>query len=147
MYNKKAFWRFNPQILTEPSCCDYLKLQMKIFFETNETPGISATLLWETFKAFIRGCIISYQAFQNKKNRTEQLELEKIKQLDLENAIDPTTAKHNKIAALKFKLNQILSAKIIMIFQYTKQKNVEFGDKPHKLLAPQIREGLHYSKN
>lgn len=35
---------------------------------------------------------------------------EQIRQLDLENATDPSIDKHNKIAVLTFKLNQILSA-------------------------------------
>ena len=40
--------------------------------------------------------------------------------------------------SLKYKLNQILSKKISRAF--TKQKYFEFGDKPHKLLARQLRK-------
>lgn len=42
--------------------------------------------------------------------------------------------KHNKILLLKFKLNKLLSEKVITLFQVTKQEHFEFGDKPHKLL-------------
>lgn len=59
------FWRFNPQILTDPGYTEYLKQHMELFYETNGTPGILACLFWESFKAFIRGSIISYQAYQN----------------------------------------------------------------------------------
>lgn len=80
-------WRFNPQMLAEAKVCEYLKSQIEFFFETNDTPGVSPSLLWETFKAFLRGCIISYHTTQNKRRKAEQIELEKqIKQLDIENA-------------------------------------------------------------
>ena len=47
-------------------------------------------LLWDTFKAFMRGAIISAQAYFNKENRKMEQKLEKeIKQLDSENIIHP----------------------------------------------------------
>lgn len=64
---------------------------------------------------------------------------QEIRQLELDNAKDPTTDKHNKITLLKFKLNRILLARVVRLFQITKQENFEFGDKPHKLLAGQLK--------
>lgn len=48
--------------------------------------------------------------------------------------------KRNKIAALKYRLNHILSAQILRLFQPTKQMHFEFGDKPQKLLACQLHK-------
>ena len=85
--------------------------------------------------------MISSQAFFNKENRREQQALEKeIKQLDTENAANPTMIKHNKIAVLKYKLNKIYSDQVVKLYQYTKQLQFEFGDKPQKLLARQLRK-------
>lgn len=50
--------------------------------------------------------------------------------------------KHKKITSLKLEYNQILSAKIAKSFLYAKQKYFEFGDKPHKFLARQIRKNV-----
>ncbi|CDQ95737.1 unnamed protein product [Oncorhynchus mykiss] len=50
--------------------------------------------------------------------------------------------KHKKITSLKFEYNQILSAKIAKSFLYAKQKYFEFGDKPQKLLARQLRKNV-----
>lgn len=137
----KPFWRFNAHILNNPQGYEYIKEQTKLFFEINDTPGISAPLLWETFKAYIRGVIISYQSFQNKENKRELQRIEqKIKLLELDNATDPTINKHNKITLLKYKVNRILSARVIRLFQITKQAHFEFGDKPHKLLARQLKQ-------
>lgn len=54
-------------------------------------------VLWDTFKAYIRGCIISYQAFQRKRNRAELEALEvQIRELDMENAKHPCIEKYKK---------------------------------------------------
>lgn len=43
------------------------------------------------------------------------------------------------MSALKYKLNKILSDRICLAFIFTKQRYFKFGDKPHKLLARQLR--------
>lgn len=58
----------------------------------------------------------------------------------IENSQQPSSAKYNKITALKYKLNQILSLRISRAFTFMKQKFFEFGDKPHNLMARQIRK-------
>lgn len=134
-------WRFNPQLLTNPKFCDYLEAHITLFFETNDNNETPPTLLWETFKAYLRGCIISFQSSLKKRNKAEQSELEEqIHKLDMENAQQSPIEKHNKISALKYKLNQILSERISRAFMFIKQKYSEFGDKPHKLLARQLRK-------
>lgn len=118
---------------------EYLKSQIEFFFERNDTPGVSPSLLGETVKAFLRGCIISYHTTQNKRRKAEQIELEKqIKQLDIENAAYPSIEKQQNICTQIQTINQILSARISRAFQFTKQKQFEFGDKPHKPLARQL---------
>ena len=69
-------WRLNPQILKDKSTNEYIIKQIKTFFEINDKPEISPSLLWETFKAFTRGIMISSQAFYNKEKRKEQNILE-----------------------------------------------------------------------
>lgn len=141
MTEKQTQWRLNPQILNDKACYEYLITQINMFFETNDYPETPASLLWETFKTFIGGALISTQAFRNKENRAKQHVLEReIRQLDMENAIAPCTIIHNKIAAFKYKLNQIYSDQIIKLDQNTKQLHFEFGDKPQKLLARQLRK-------
>lgn len=59
----------------------------------------------------------------------------------MENACKhPCIEKYKKKCAFKYKLNQILCSKISKSFQYVKQKYFEFGDKPQKLLARQLRK-------
>ncbi len=44
-------WRLDPQLLTRKQFCDYLKTQIRLFFEINDKDDISPVLLWESFKA------------------------------------------------------------------------------------------------
>ena len=48
---KQRQWRLNPQILKDKVTQKYITEQIKIFFEINDKPEISSSLLWETFKA------------------------------------------------------------------------------------------------
>lgn len=47
---------------------------------------------------------------------------------------------HREITNLKYQLNQLLSRKITSAFLFIKQKYFEFGEKPHKFLARQLRK-------
>ena len=132
----KPTWRIDPQLLSDPAFCDYLHTEIKTFFDINNQPDTSPSLLWETFKAYLRGCVISFKGKRNKQNKITLLNLEKeIHQLDCENAASPSPNLHKKILQLRFKYNQIISQRLSTKFMYVKQKYFEFSDKPHKLLA------------
>lgn len=134
-------WRLNPLLLTEKEFCDYLKSQISLYFDTNDNSETTPSVLWEAFKAFIRGSIISFEASRRKTNKARLLELDnQINLLDKENAKTPSSDLHKKISALKYEYNKILLAKISKAFLYTKQKHFEFNDKPHRLLARQLRK-------
>lgn len=86
----------------------------------NDTSGVSTTLLWETFKAFLRGCIVLFQASQNERRKAEQVELERaIEQLGSENTANPSIEKHSKISALKYKLNQSNRNNLNLVINHT----------------------------
>ena len=55
----------------------YLENQWELFISTNYSPEVSASTLWETGKAFLRGSIISYTAAKRKTTLVKQLELER----------------------------------------------------------------------
>lgn len=107
----------------------------------NDLSETSPSILWEAFKAYIRGSIISFEASRRKENISKLKDLEEqIKMMDQENARSPSASLHRKITTLKYEYNQIMSVKISKAFLYTRQRFFEFGDKPHKLLARQLRK-------
>lgn len=138
---RDRMWRLDPQLLKEPEFCTYIGSQITFFLEMNDLPETSPSVLWETLKAYVRGCIISFQAERKRRRRQELTELEKqINKMDRENALHPSIDKHKKILSLRYRYNQILSDCIAKAFLFTQQKYFEFGEKPHKLLARQLRK-------
>ena len=117
-------WRLDPQLLTRKQFCEYLDTQIEFCFETNSSP----VLLWESFKAYIRGCFISYQSSQKKRNNQKQTDLEElIWKLHAENAAQRSTEKYNQISALKYQLNTLTSEKNSKPFTSTEQTFLNSG--------------------
>ncbi len=61
-------WWLNPILLQDPIFCTDLENQINIFYETNQSPEISPSLLWDTLKATLRG-YICVEVFKNKANK------------------------------------------------------------------------------
>lgn len=55
---------------------EYFEKEWAIFMETNNIPGTSAVILWETAKVVLRGKIISYSAYKHKKEQKLEKKLE-----------------------------------------------------------------------
>lgn len=60
-------WRLDPLMLSDEDFLAYLSTQTDFFLEVNDTPDVAKSIIWESLKAFLRGQIISYTAYQNKK--------------------------------------------------------------------------------
>ena len=98
------------------------------------------SVLWESFKAVVRGDIISFQIRKKKEEKRRLVEIERLItefETDYKLKLDPITLK--KIISLKTEYNSILSKKTVTILNQVKQKHFELTDKPHKLLARQLR--------
>ena len=59
---KHRTWRFDPLLLADKYFTNFISNQIDYFFEFNKTPDMSYSTIWEAFKAYIRGQIISYSA-------------------------------------------------------------------------------------
>src|SRR4029434_189494 len=82
---------FNTRLLSSDVFVQSIANQINTFIEINKTPDISASTLWDTLKAYLRGSVISYTAFER---RTREAELsglmQKIGQLDTIYAANPS---------------------------------------------------------
>lgn len=79
--------------------------------ETNGTAETFACLLWETLKAHLRDCIISYLGLRNELNKARLLELAgQIHLLDRENGHHPSTKTYKQILESRLLYNQIALA-------------------------------------
>lgn len=65
-------WRLRPYLINDADFCKYLSDKCDDFSVTNDTSDTSDSNLWETFKAVMRGHIISYEA-SLKKSRNSKI--------------------------------------------------------------------------
>lgn len=52
-------WRLNEFLLNKKQVVERVQREIEGFFHTNESEEVPATIVWETFKAYIRGVLIS----------------------------------------------------------------------------------------
>ena len=58
----------DPLLLSCITFKKFLSKQIDIFLEMNNTPGVSQCTIWESMLAYLRGQIISYMAYENKRH-------------------------------------------------------------------------------
>lgn len=76
-------WCLDTHLLLDTDFIKFVSEQLIFFFQVNKTPEITASVLWETMKAFIKGEIISYKAHRRKSRREKLAKLsQRIAQLD-----------------------------------------------------------------
>lgn len=123
-------WRLNSSLLAQASFKDFLNTQMSLFFDTNDSPGVSRCTLWETFKAFMRGQIISYVSSMTRAERAESETLIKeIFKIDNLYATAPTPALYKERLQLQSKFDLLSTSKTQKQLFLTKQRFFETGDK------------------
>ena len=66
-------WRTDNNILKDPNIVKMISDDLRRFFQTNNTPGVSEETIWDAGKAYLRGRIISYTAMI-KKRRLQRME-------------------------------------------------------------------------
>lgn len=134
-------WRFNNALLTDDKVTDELQKQIQIFLQTNDCPEISRSTLWETFKAYMRGQIISLSSLKNKQQREKESKItEEIVETDRMYACSPTPDLYKKRVSLQSELNLLYTAETTKLLRQLRHKHYEYGEKTGKLLAQQIKE-------
>lgn len=80
--------------------------------ETNSTDTVSASLLWDTGKAFLRGSIISYASAKKHAVSQTQLNLQsKLEEFDGKFKNSPSNKLHRELTATRSALKQLLTQK------------------------------------
>ena len=133
-------WKLSPGLLANPEFCEYVSNDISFFLETNRSDQISPSLLWETFKAFIRGRIISFNAHLSKKRRERQQQLlDAILDVDRQQAISPSPDLTIKRIQLQVEFDLLTTGKAEYQLQRTRATYFEHGDRSSRLLASQLK--------
>lgn len=104
-------------------------MQISLFFDSNDSPEISRLTLWETFKVFMCGQIISYVSTQKRAGRVESEVTKEIFRIDNFYASAITPALYNDSLQLQSKFDLLSTSKTQKQLFLAKQCFFEFGDK------------------
>jgi len=133
-------WRLNTGLLSSDKFCEFISDTISRFLENNKSDSTSPSLLWETFKAVIRGEIISYSARIRKDENQRRLELmEAILLIDrqLSTSANPTLQMERLKLQTEFDL--ISTNKAEFLLRRIKGTYYEYGNKASRLLARQLK--------
>lgn len=113
-----------------------LSTQIQLFFEINDMPDIGSDTLWESFKAYLRGQIISFVSHYKKSERSKLTEIsDEIRELDGQYSANPSATPYKKRLQLQSQYYLLSTGKVERQLLQTKQRFFEQGDKAGKLLA------------
>ncbi len=103
-------WRFDSSRLSDDKFKDFVASQINLYFDLNQTPDINSLTLWEAFKAFIRGQVISYVSYLRK---TETVRLSSIAddlyKLDASYASSPSPSLYTKRVQLQAEYDLLMT--------------------------------------
>lgn len=137
----RAPWRLNTHLLTNEGFVDFVSKQIDYFLSFNKTPDVSASLLWDSLKAYIRGEIISYSRFEEKCRRNKLADLsQRIAQIDAIYADSPSSELYKERLTLQSEYNVLTTNHTTELLMQTRSSFFEQGDKAGKLLAHQLRQ-------
>lgn len=139
--NLRPPWRLNTHLLSNEDFVNFVSNQIDFFLSTNKTPNISASILWETLKAYIRGEIISYAAYERKlKNDRLSLLTRSIAQLDHVYAVSPSPDIYKERLAFQAEHDTLLTDQVTELLVKSRSTYYEQGDKASRLLAHKLRQ-------
>uniref|UniRef100_H3B0G3 Endonuclease/exonuclease/phosphatase domain-containing protein n=1 Tax=Latimeria chalumnae TaxID=7897 RepID=H3B0G3_LATCH len=122
-------WRFSSHLLTKNNFTSELCSAISEFF-VNKSPSSSPNVIWEAFKATIRGKIIA----------TQQLNLELcLKKPEIEHYKINSAETREQVALLQHELNTLSTIKAEHDLLHVNSKHYAQGDKASKLLTWQLR--------
>lgn len=133
-------WRLNPLLLSDEGFVNFLKSEIDIFLDINQTPEMSPSTVWESLKEYLRGQIISFCAVQ-RKTTTERLTklANKIQELDAIYSLQPTQTIYKYRLMLQTEYNLLSTKQAEYLILKSRSCSYEHGGKTGKLLAHQFK--------
>lgn len=136
-------WRLHPSLLKDNDLKSSIRKWLLDYTKENVNPSLEPNIIWEAAKATLRGQLISYAAFKNREKLRKRKEIEKeIMMKECLHKSSPTEHNWLQLTTAKAKLNTMITEDIVHKINFIKQNDHEFGNKPGKLLAYQIKKEL-----
>ncbi|KAI5105880.1 SH2 domain-containing adapter protein E [Silurus meridionalis] len=132
-------WRFNSHLLADKDFCASISGAIDEFLLFNRLDSTPCSLLWETMKAYLRGRI-SYSAFTYREHRAKLRDISSaISQLNQSYASSPSPELYKQRVELQAEFDLLSTRDTECMLLRTRGSYYEYGDKPSRLLAHQLR--------
>lgn len=133
-------WCFNSTLLSDENLKKKCQNEIRFFFATISSQDTSSLVVWDAFKAYIRGQVIAYLAKMIKQSIQEQNNLmQEIKEIDVKYAHSQFPELLKKLVELKTRLELLTTHSAERLLMHDKSKFYVHGDKPNKLLATLLK--------
>lgn len=134
-------WRFNSLLLNDVDFVTFLNERIDLYTSNNVTPDVTAATIWEACKAFLRGEIISYTASKsNTAAHKSQALYDDISELQIKCVESPSAVLTKELLLKKSEFDTMATDVAVQSITRTRYSYYEFGNKPSKVLAHQIRQ-------
>lgn len=138
---RTKYWRFNASLLSNTEACLKIKQWIGQYWQENSFSPVTSAVIWDAAKAVIRGHLISYTSAIKKaaNERASQLQKE-LTTLEQSHKQSPTEENLRNLKAVRANLNIIQTEKVKKLLFFTRQRYYEYGNKPSRLLAYQLKK-------
>lgn len=137
----KCHWRLNDFLFKHDPSRVELEQTLNLYFIENCSPEISASSLFEGHKAVFWGqCISLSTALKRNANATRCALLDKLKHLEARLLLSPSLAILRELVSVRAGLRDIDLGKIEKALIRLRQTYYDKANKPHTLLAKQLRD-------
>ena len=134
-------WRLNTCQLQNENSCQFIRQQILDYWEINEGTVDDPGVVWDAFKAYLRGRLIQHSSFLKKQASDQLSKLEaEIKDLEREYADRGDQKLLANLSKAKFELNTIMQRKAEFSLFRCRQKYYEQGERAGKLLAQRVKQ-------
>uniref|UniRef100_A0A3Q3A9K4 exodeoxyribonuclease III n=1 Tax=Kryptolebias marmoratus TaxID=37003 RepID=A0A3Q3A9K4_KRYMA len=141
--DRTASWRLNKLLLLNEDFTKLLEEKTNFYLELNDNNNTHPRLVWDAYKAFMRGIIISYSSHRRKDRLAEQNKIGKeIKKLEEEYMVCNSVKILGEIKSARALLSDIITKKAKKDILFAQQKFFEHGNKPNKFLARIVNKSL-----
>ncbi|OCT94959.1 hypothetical protein XELAEV_18012643mg [Xenopus laevis] len=118
------------------------------YFRENDPKDTSSANRWDAHKVVVRGVLISI-ATRAKKEQLKKVSTitEELHRLSIQHKQHPALVTLQRINLLRTDLTRLLADKAAFALTRTKQKYIEYANKPHTMLAPRLSEMVAMHRN
>lgn len=101
---KNTLWRLNTSLLNDGACKEYIKEELKDYLLNNDNGTVSPNVLWDAWKAVLRGKLIAFAVHKKKEKYKRLAELQsKLKNLETQHSTQRDPRNKSDLKSKKMK--------------------------------------------